>query len=363
MKLTHTGDNGLTGLLVSLNGECRILLSELSQTDTEFVEVSLRLRLYGDTDNRCRELDRLEYDRMILSAEGIARADILESHTCTYITGADEINRVLVIGVHLEDTRDTLFLAGTGIVDIRTCLQFTGINSEVAQTSYIRVSSNLECECGKRLGIVGLTCCRLVVARVCTFDNRCIHRRRQVRTYGVEHRLYTFILERRTAYNGEDMHAYATLADSGADLVLGDSGRIREILLHQHVVELGTCLQHLVTPLLSLGYEVGRNILNGVFCTHRLVVPEDSFHLDQINHALEGLFCSDRNLDRARLCAKHFLDLANNVEEVRTRAVHLVDVADTRYAVLVSLTPNGFRLRLYTAYGAERSYRTVKDTQ
>ena len=300
---------------------------------------------------------------MILSAEGIARADILESYTRTYIASADEINGVLVVGVHLEDTRYTLFLARTRIVYIRTGLQFTGVNSEVAQTSYIRVSSNLECQCCERLGIVGLARSNLFVARVCTFDNWCIHRRRQVRTYGVKHRLHTFVLERRTANNGEDVHAYATLADSGTNLVLGDSSGIREVLLHQHVVELGTCLQHLVTPLLSLGNQVGRYILYGILCAHRLVVPKNGFHFNQINYTLERLLCSDRNLDWARLCTKHFLDLANNVKEVRTRTVHLVDVADTRYAVLVSLTPYGFRLRLYATYCAERSHSTVKDTK
>ena len=62
VQLTHTRDNGLTRLLVGLNGEGRILLSQLTQTDTQLVDVGLRLRLYRDTDYRCGEVNRLQRD-------------------------------------------------------------------------------------------------------------------------------------------------------------------------------------------------------------------------------------------------------------------------------------------------------------
>src|SRR5699024_5634487 len=47
---------------------------------------------------------------------------------------------------------------------------------------------------------------------------------------------------------------------------------------------------------------------------------------------------------------------------VSTRTVHLVNKRKTRYAILVSLTPNGFRLRLNAAHGAVNHYRTIKHT-
>ena len=118
VQLTHTADDSLTCLLVGFNSERRILLCEFSKTYAEFVEVSLALRLYRDTDHRCRELDGLEYDRFVLVAERIARAYILKSYACAYITREDRLNRILVVGVHLEDTADTLFLTRTRVVNV-----------------------------------------------------------------------------------------------------------------------------------------------------------------------------------------------------------------------------------------------------
>ena len=68
-------------------------------------------------------------------------------------------------------------------------------------------------------------------------------------------------------------------------------------------------------------------------------MPEDSFHLDEVNHTFESLLCTDRNLNGAGICAENVLELTHNLEEVGTRAVHLVDIADTGYIVFVSLTP------------------------
>ena len=57
------------------------------------------------------------------------------------------------------------------------------------------------------------------------------------------------------------------------------------------------------------------------------------------------------------------LHLANNIEEVGTRAVHLVDISNTWNVVLVSLTPNGFRLRFNATNGAICSNGTIEHTE
>ena len=115
MKLTHTGDYGLTGLLVGLYAECGILLSELLEADTEFVEVFLSLGLYGDADNGFGELHSLKYDRMVFVTEGVAGTDVLETYTCAYIAATDHLLGVLLVGVHLEETAYTLLLAGAAV--------------------------------------------------------------------------------------------------------------------------------------------------------------------------------------------------------------------------------------------------------
>jgi hypothetical protein len=55
---------------------------------------------------------------MILSADGITCAEILEADCCADVSGLYELDRVLVVGVHLVETGDSLFLASAGVVNI-----------------------------------------------------------------------------------------------------------------------------------------------------------------------------------------------------------------------------------------------------
>ena len=57
------------------------------------------------------------------------------------------------------------------------------------------------------------------------------------------------------------------------------------------------------------------------------------------------------------------LNLRANCEEVRTCTVHLINVTDTRYIVLISLTPYGLRLWLNTTYSTECSNCAVEYTE
>ena len=103
VELTHTADDGLTGLFVGLHTEGGVFFGELSQTDTHLIHILLRLRLDSDTDNGLGEVDRLEDDRSIFGAERITRTDILEAYTSTDVTAADDFHGVLLVGVHLEE--------------------------------------------------------------------------------------------------------------------------------------------------------------------------------------------------------------------------------------------------------------------
>ena len=77
-------------------------------------------------------------------------------------------------------------------------------------------------------------------------------------------------------------------------------------------------------------------------------MPQDSLHLDEVNNTLEVLLCTDRHLQNYGVCTQDVLHLLNSLEEVSTRAVHLVNITDTWHVVLVSLAPYGLRLWLYT---------------
>ena len=52
----------------------------------------------------------------------IAGAEILEADTRANIAAADGLLGILLVGMHLEETRDALFLAGTGVEHIASGL-------------------------------------------------------------------------------------------------------------------------------------------------------------------------------------------------------------------------------------------------
>ena len=75
------------------------------------------------------------------------------------------------------------------------------------------------------------------------------------------------------------------------------------------------------------------------------------------------LFDADRQLHRHRVGAQPLADHAHAAEEVRADAVHLVDEGDARHAVLVGLPPDGLRLRLDAADGAEDGNGAIEHAQ
>ncbi len=196
MKLTHTGDDRLTTLLIGVHLERWILFSQLSKTVVKFGNVSLALRLHGHLNHRIREGHRLEHNRMVLIAERITRADILETYTCADITGIDAFHRNFLLGVHLEQTAHTLFLARTGIVNIRTCGHLTGVDAEEHQAAHERVSGNLEGKSRQRLILIRLAIFLFTGIRIGTLHILGIKRRGKESTSIVEQRLHTLVLVR-----------------------------------------------------------------------------------------------------------------------------------------------------------------------
>ena len=95
----------------------------------------------------------------------------------------------------------------------------------------------------------------------------------------------------------------------------------------------------------------------------RLVVPDDSLHLDEIDDALEIRFGADGNLQGHGPRAQALANRLQNVLEVRAVLVHLVHEADARNLVLVALPPHGLGLRLHAADGIKQRHRAVQHAQ
>ena len=97
VKLTHTGDNRLACLFVSLHCERRVFFGQLGQAIRQLIHILLSLRLNSDTDYRFGEVHRFQYDRCSLVAQRITGMYILEAYTSADITGTDHLNRILLV--------------------------------------------------------------------------------------------------------------------------------------------------------------------------------------------------------------------------------------------------------------------------
>ena len=83
---------------------------------------------------------------MFKATQGISCTNILKSNGSTDITGFDDIAGLLFIGMHLEQSGNTLLFAGTHIQYVRASINFTGINTDKAQASYEWIGSNFKCQ-------------------------------------------------------------------------------------------------------------------------------------------------------------------------------------------------------------------------
>ena len=244
------------------------------------------------------------------------------------------------------------------------------VDAQEGQLADERVGHDLERQRRERRVVGGRTRDRRRVglADVEPFHGRDVERRRQVVDDRVEHRLDALVLERRAADDDDERRLLVAhrvdhaLAQRRLDRLLRDL-LAAEVLLEDLVVDLADLLDQLLAVDLGLGLELGRDLLDDVVGAHRLVLVRDGLHPYQVDDALELVLAADRQLDRHRVGLQLGLDLAERRLEVGADAVHLVDEADARHAVLVRLAPHRLRLRLHTRHGVEHGAGAVQHAQ
>ena len=363
MELAHAGDEGLTGDFVGFDSEGWVFLSELHEGIGQLVHVGLSVGLDGDADDGVGELHGFEDERVAFIAEGVAGLDVLESYGCSDIACLDSFDGVLLVAVHLHDAGDALFLAGVGVVDVGAGVEGAGIDAEEAETADIGVGGDLEGE-GREggLGIDGAGF-GLIGLGVDAFDFIDIEGAGEEGANCVEQGLNTFVLEGGSAHDGNDLHGKGCLADFGDDLVGGDAVGVVEEFLHQGLVFLCYAFDEFLAV---FGDDVLEVLGHGDFVELGAVgfdIPDESLVGDEVDDTFEEVFLSDGDLDGDGVGAEAFLDLADDVEEVGSGAVHLVDESDAGNAVFVGLTPNGLGLGLDAAYCAEDCDCAIEDAE
>ena len=211
MELAHTRDDDLAGLLVGLHLEGRVFGHQLLEADPELFLIGLGLRLDGERNDGLRKIHRLEHDRMLLVAERVAGRDALQADRRRDVACVHVLDFLALVRVHFQEAADALAALLGGVVDARPRGQHARIHAEERELTDERVGHDLERQRRKRRLVLGRTLDqhRLRVLRVGLLvrvdpdDRRHVERRRQEVHDGVEQRLHTLVLERRST---DDRH-------------------------------------------------------------------------------------------------------------------------------------------------------------
>ena len=364
MQLAHAADDGLAGLLVELDGEGRVLFGELLDRGAQLLLVGLGLRLDGDLDDRVREVHGLEDDRAIGGAEGVTGGGVLQTDDGEDVARAGLFDRVLLVGVHLEDLADALLLALGGVEHLVARLGAARVDADVGELAEERVSGDLERQSREGLVSGGLASDDLVrVVDVVALDLADVERVRQEVDDGVEQGLHALVLVGGAAVDRVDLGVDGHLADRALDLLDGEFLATEE-LLHELVVGLGDRLEKLLAVLRGLLLQIRRDLLDGgLGADLGLAAPGEGLHLEKVDDAVEVILGADRELHDQRLRTEAVDDGADRVVEVGAELVHLVDEADTRDVVLGGLTPDLLGLRLHAFLAVEDGDCAIEDTE
>jgi hypothetical protein len=133
VQLAHAGDDGLAGLVVGVDLEGRVLLSELGEAHRHLLLLGLGLRLDSNVDDGLCELDGLEHDGVILVAESVAGRRVLEADACNDVACRACLTVDTVVCIHLEDSAETLARVLVHVVDVGACLFVTRVDADVGE--------------------------------------------------------------------------------------------------------------------------------------------------------------------------------------------------------------------------------------
>ena len=138
----------------------------------------------------------------------------LSSDNSSNITCIAAVDILAVVGVHLQDATHTLLAVLHRVVNSSTCLNLTGVHTEVCQLTNERVGSDLEgqsCEgsvVGRRTGLL------LFGLRIHTLDVLDIGRCGHIVNDSVQQLLHAAVLVGRTTDNGDQSVRNGLFADS-----------------------------------------------------------------------------------------------------------------------------------------------------
>src|SRR5690606_32471505 len=348
------------GFFVGRNAERRILLCETRQRHTHLFLIGLRLGFHSLRDHRLGELHLFKQNVLTNVAQGFTGGDVFQPDHRSDVACQNFLDFSTVVGVHLQDAANTFLLALDRVVDGFTCMKNARVDAHEGQLTDERVGHQLERERRELRVVIGRQADGVAIV-VHALNRGNVHGGRQVVDDRVEHALNALVLEGGAAQQGLDCAGDGAQTQTLVDLGFGEFTGLK-ILVHQVFVGFGSRFNQLFTPFLGFVLLIGGNV--NVFELGALAgfVPDDRLHLDEVDHSLERVFCTDGPHDGHGVGLQTQLELVIHLEEVGTGTVHLVDERQTGNPVLVRLAPYSFRLGLNTAHSAIHHHGAVEHT-
>lgn len=184
----------------------------------------------------------------------------------------------------------------------------------------------------------------------------------QVGDDGVQQRLDAAVAEGRAGQHGHEFVGDGRGTQAGAQRV--DRGAFAaQPGGQQRVVALDDRFDQARAGGLGCGQQLGRNFGHARGRRRIVAVPDEGVHVEQVHDAAEFRLGADRQLQRQHARTQAFLHRRGDAQEVRARAVQLVDEGDARYAVFVGEAPVGLGLWFDAGHAVEDDDGTVEHAQ
>ena len=352
MKLSHAGKYRLPRLLVLAELARRILGCKRLHGIYEFVLVSAGLRLDGEEHDGLRRGYSFKIAGFHLRTQSVAGRGLFKPHKRSDVTGGELIDLDLIIRKKTHDLHHALALLGARIVHIRTFLQDAAVYAHEEETPHKRVCGDLEHKRRKKLAVALLARNGLSALEIRRDDGRTVLGTRKIPRDRVKQRLYTLVAERCAAKDGNDPVGDDKTAERALEFGCSQVA-VLEIRLHDAFIEICDAFAKFGSSQLRVILQFGRDFAYGEILAVRLLVIDDTLHLDEIYYADKSILLADGKLHRDGVRLQLFAKFLYHAHEVRAHAVHLVHERDPRHGIAVRLPPHGLGLRLNAADGAE----------
>ena len=298
---------------------------------------------------------------MILIAECITGGGVLKAYRCSNVACIALLNILTVVTVHLKNTADTLAASLAGVVNGRACLKSSRIYTEEAELSDKGIGRDLKGKSSKRLAVRAVTLNFLVGAGIDSLNRGNIGGGGHIVNNSVEKLLNALVAVGCSANNRNHLIGDGGFADAFFDL--GDGNLVTvEIFLKQFFVLLGNVFHHFLVIFLSNLFHIVGDIGN-IDVGSQIVCVNVCLHFNKVDKTLEFILGAYGQLDGHSVALESGVHHIENMIEVGTHNVHLINIDHTGNLVFIGLAPYGFRLGLNAALSAKNRYRTVQHAE